>query len=174
MEGWPGAPLGAPGGQERGTALGLDGPRARAVAQNHPRGHQSLGCAQPGVLVVAHGGSQWVVAVPPLPEGQPAHSPHPKKETLLGPETPRLWTACDFTEPCGWHNLLQGTWPRAEAEAAVRIWAEASGYSSVPSTPVQPAGHWEVQGRVTWGWMGGGWEGVCGSSPRSPPFLFFF
>lgn len=56
MEGWPGAPLGATGGQERGTALSLDGPRARAMAQNHPRGHQSLVCAQPGVLVVAHGG----------------------------------------------------------------------------------------------------------------------
>lgn len=109
--------------------------------------------------------SQWVVTVSFLPEGQPAHSPHPKKETLPGPETPRLWTAWDFTEPCGWHDLLQGIWPQAEAEAA-----EASGYSSVPSTPVQPAGHWEVQGRVTWGWMGGGWEGACGSSPRSPPF----
>ena len=89
--------------------LHLDGPRARAMAQNNPRGHPSLPCAQPGVLVVALdvGAPLWMVEsllsqkaslAPYLP--QPAHSPHAKEETLL---YLRHW---GFIQPCGRHNLL--------------------------------------------------------------------
>lgn len=89
--------------------LHLDGPRVRAMAQNNPRGHPSLPCAQPGVLVVALdvGAPLWMVEsllsqkaslAPYLP--QPAHSPHAKEETLLNL---RHW---GFIQPCGRHNLL--------------------------------------------------------------------
>lgn len=101
--------------------LRLDGPRARAMAQNNPRGHPSLPCAQPGVLVVALdvGAPLWMMEsllsqkaslAPYLP--QPAHSPHAKEETLL---YLRHW---GFIQPCGRHNLLGNLAPgRVEGQS---------------------------------------------------------
>ena len=111
-------------------------------------------CGGPGC-----GGTIMDGGTPAFPEGQPCPLPAPAcpRPTCQGgnppvPETLGLHTALWTAQP------VRESGPR-QGGRAVWSWAEASGYGSVPSRPVLPAGHWEVRGRVAWGQIQG-WAGV--------------
>lgn len=79
-------------------------------------------------------------------------TPHKPRRKPPVPETLGVHTALWTAQPVRESGSRQGG-------GAVWSWAEASGYGSVPSRPVLPAGDWEVRGRVTWGQIQG-WAGV--------------